>query len=197
MPDAVRLMGDAMRDFRSFADTQFFGANLMQVLPLLALVLSLGGVLARGPSAAHCLSLPVPRSRWVVAQAAVAGGLLLALSLAVSLLFVLLAGTRGHVYPLGPALGFGLAAGAAAWPWVAVTLAATALCRDVPRALALSLALMLGLAGASLFVPLGPWSVADPLAWRQGVPWPGLAWLLLMCGSGLAFAVARAERVEA
>lgn len=182
-PTAHAVMGDYAAYVRAF----WFGRTGGGFLVYLTVLLSLGGVLAeeRRGSLALTLSLPVPRSRWILSQAGVVAALVLGLA-AVSTLEVVLLGpvVGGRVDPAEALAGTVLIALRASGA-IGLTLFFSALTGDVLKAALLSVGT------AFLFhLPLGGLAALRPWALEPGQSaWPPLAVALALAALGTAAAI--------
>lgn len=179
--------GTTIGDYAAYVRAFWFGRTGGGFLVYLTVLLSLGGVATeeRRGSLALTLSLPVPRSRWILSQAGVVAALVLALA-AVSTLEVVLLGplVGGRVNPQEALAGTGLIAFRAAGA-IGLTLFFSALTGDVLKAALLSVG-----TAFLLHQPLGGLAVLRPWALEPGQStWPPLAIALTLTVLGTAAAI--------
>lgn len=176
------------------------GGDLGGLLVVLGVVLAVGGAAAerRQGTADLTLSLPAPRSRWILARCGLVLGLLLLLA-AVSALVVVLGGLLlGAAVPGGVAAATVPLAGLGPAYAVALALLATTWTRDVIRAALITLAALyvIDATGSAAF-DWHPGVVLDPTAWAAGPPWPAVLVAAALTGGFLVLAVRRFTTVDA
>ena len=195
--EAGARLAASLRDHIEYVDTQWFGTTLIQVLPILAIVFSLGGVLTQSSGLVLNLSFPVPRRRWVWVHFLGTGAILLTLALASTTIVVLGGWLLGEPYSAERAIFYSVFVAFASLAWAGATLAAASWTRDLFIALLLMLSTIIALAFLVQFKPLSPWSPwgpGDPAAWQSGMPWRGLLTCAVLALGGLFSAIRKIEQ---
>ena len=179
------------------------------VFLLLAVIVSAGGGLLRPRNdLAYLLTLPVTRRRWLFAHIGASLAALAALVLLVAVVLLAGAWRAGMPLPLGPLLARSFGVFVAAGVWVTVMAAVLTLVRHPALAIVAVLGVVVAMptgrfrlelparATTALLPAWDPWTLADPRAWSDGVPF---ASMLTACALGAAatlLALYRLERFE-
>jgi hypothetical protein len=163
---------------------------------------------ARGSDMSFLLLLPLRRRAVLGTRIVVFAALMFALSLAVSLVFVLLGWLAlGQTYPVGKAIGVTIlfTIGSLGWAGVSVAIASF-VHRAIAAAIVLTIIYLVPLNLFQLTIPptLGPgagqkwnlWAMTDPSLWFPGIPWTQIAVTLVAAVAGWIIAVKRLEAID-
>jgi ABC-type transport system involved in multi-copper enzyme maturation permease subunit len=190
-PLAQRELHRLTHDFTYYMNSQWFWSNCGTAMYLISILMSLTGVPAekKGGVLLMTLSLPVKRSNWVLAHAALTCLLILVLECA-SYFGASLGGLLiGKYYPLNsawPILGGWLLC----FPWIGLGLLCNSFLRSFMKsALILIVACQIGPALLRYLAPAlykwSPWQLSVSGAWVQGIPWTPILICLFIGASGI------------
>ena len=195
--DRVALEALAAVPYREYLRQTWAGGDLAVALALIAVALTVGGVAAerRRDTLDLTLSLPVPRSRWLLVRGAVVTVLLVLLGFA-SAAVVAIGGHGAGGVPGGLLIGVPFLAGIGAASGVALALLAGTVIRDaIPAALIALLALYLLGGGGDPGTSWAPGAWLDIRRWASP-PWVSLAtWGVLVAGAA-GLAIHRFNRID-
>jgi hypothetical protein len=177
--DAVNEALEAERTFRGYIWNNWFAGNFKNCLVLFAALLGSGSTLSpSGRGMLFSLALPVLRSRWFAARAAIGLVELFALALVPSLVIALLAPAVNESYSLADAMVHGLLAFVVGSVFYALAMLASAIFDDLWRAMLLTVVAAIALAVVEYGLP----TVSGLFAAMSGrtyyydgtLPWLGL-----------------------
>jgi hypothetical protein len=167
----------------------------------LAIVLAVGGTTTEVNARSNLmtLSLPTPRSRWLVSQWLVVTLLTFCLTMWIFLLVAMAGPLSGNPVPLGALLGAALlhAFVAALWVWPAIL--GTSIMKGAVRA-ALVVVILLVISEIIRSEPaIEEWHIgrlADLRVWQEGLPWQALLVGLVLAGGSAWLTLRRFQRTD-
>jgi ABC-type transport system involved in multi-copper enzyme maturation permease subunit len=186
------------RDFGNYTDMQWF--QNMQRFSLLAIVLSMGGILTerKARSIFVTLTLPVERRQWLLLQAGVVFVILFGMGLLSSILLFTGGIFLHHDYPFGHVIFGSILLTLTAMPWIGITLLVATFTEDQLKTGLLVIGCMILIDGLAYFSSLRPWMPENmtSLMIDNGFPWKALLTIFVVTLGSVWLAVRRFEQTD-
>ena len=179
----------------------WIGGMEYPVFATLVIVLGVGGTTteANARSNLMTLSLPVPRSRWLVSQWLVATLLVFCLTAWILLLTGLAGILSGRSVPVAALLGAVVLNGFAAALWVWPAMLGTSVMKGAVRAALVVVSLLMVFALVRNEPIVSDWHIgnlADLRAWQEALPWRALLVGFLLGGGSAWLTLRRFQRTD-
>jgi ABC-type transport system involved in multi-copper enzyme maturation permease subunit len=200
------MQGIQQQGYAQYINSVWFSGkgNAGVILFVSALFLSAGGILSEKKTDSLLLTLafPVRRWHWVLMHAAVASGLILALSLISTLCIVLGSLVIRKPYPIDPSLmGVTIGLWLGCFPWIGICSLLNSIIHSSMKSVLVLFAIYLILLRMSSKLLLAlyhwtPWCLAEHAFWLQSIPWGAMLVSMAIGLMGILLAALRFARED-